>query len=283
MTRFVALDVETANEDLSSICQVGYAIFEDGKVIHTFKQYVDPEDTFSNINIDIHGITPQMIIGMPKFPGVLAKISPDITNNFIVHHTFFDRVAFSRAASKYQLLLPSATWIDSSVVIRRVWEKYRKSGYGLTNLAQEFNIPFENHHDALGDAIMAGKIMCIAMQQSGTSPDQWQRLTKTRPSMHEKIRMLGDGDGPLLGETVVFTGELSIPRIKAAELASTAGADVWDRVNKKTTLLVVGNQDIRLLAGHLKSSKHRLAEEMISEGYPIRILTETDFLEAIKE
>lgn len=283
MTRFIALDVETANEDLSSICQVGYAVFENGQVIRTFGQYVDPEDHFSSINIDIHGITPQMTRGMPNFPAILAQIAPEITDHFIVHHTFFDRVAFNRAAGKYQVALPPSTWIDSSCVVRRVWEKYRKSGFGLANLAQEFRIPFENHHDAVADAIMAGLIMCRALQESATTPDQWQQVIKSRPSFPQNVRMLGDGDGPLLGDTVVFTGQLSIPRIKAAELASTAGADVWDHVTKKTTILVVGDQDIRLLAGHMKSTKHRYAEELISQGAAIRILTESDFMEAIKE
>jgi DNA polymerase-3 subunit epsilon len=49
-------------------------------------------------------------------------------------------------------------------------------------------------------------------------------------------------------------------------------------VNKKTTLLVVGDQDISRLAGHDKSSKHRKAGDLIGEGQNIRILGESDFL-----
>ena len=40
---------------------------------------------------------------------------------------------------------------------------------------------------------------------------------------------------------------------------------------------VVGDQDIRHLAGHEKSNKHRKAEELIAKGQPIRILAERDF------
>ena len=50
-----------------------------------------------------------------------------------------------------------------------------------------------------------------------------------------------------------------------------------DSVTKHTTLLVVGDQDIRALNGHEKSSKHRKAEELMAKGLPIRILTESDF------
>ncbi len=62
-----------------------------------------------------------------------------------------------------------------------------------------------------------------------------------------------------------------------ADLAARTGCNVADVVNVSTTLLVVGNQDIRKLAGHEKSSKHRKAEGLRAKGQPIRILTETDF------
>jgi DNA polymerase-3 subunit epsilon len=42
-------------------------------------------------------------------------------------------------------------------------------------------------------------------------------------------------------------------------------------------MLVVGDQDLKLLAGHTKSSKHRKAEELAERGQPIRILQESDF------
>ncbi len=85
--------------------------------------------------------------------------------------------------------------------------------------------------------------------------------------------------GPLLGEVVVFTGALMIPRNTAAALAADLGCEVGTSVTKKTTLLVVGDQDVEKLAGHKKSVKHRKAEELISKGQSIRILRESDFQE----
>jgi DNA polymerase-3 subunit epsilon len=48
-------------------------------------------------------------------------------------------------------------------------------------------------------------------------------------------------------------------------------------VTKKTTILVVGDQDVARLAGHEKSSKHRKAEQLVAEGQQIRIIRESDF------
>lgn len=90
------------------------------------------------------------------------------------------------------------------------------------------------------------------------------------------IRRDGNADGPLSGEVLVFTGTLSMPRRMAADSAAGAGCRVDGGVTKHTTLLVVGDEDVRRLAGHDKSSKHRKAEELIAEGQPIRILAESD-------
>jgi DNA polymerase-3 subunit epsilon len=61
-----------------------------------------------------------------------------------------------------------------------------------------------------------------------------------------------------------------------ADLAAAVGCDVAQGVTKATTLLVVGDMDVKRLAGHDKSSKHRQAEELIAKGLPIRIIRETD-------
>lgn len=75
----------------------------------------------------------------------------------------------------------------------------------------------------------------------------------------------------------MFTGTLNIPRRQAADLAAHIGCEVADGVTKKTTMLVVGDQDIKRLAGHAKSTKHRKAEALILAGQAIRILRESDF------
>lgn len=54
-----------------------------------------------------------------------------------------------------------------------------------------------------------------------------------------------------------------------------------DGVTKNTTILVVGDQDVRKLAGQEKSSKHRKAEDLIKKGQAIRIIRETDFKELV--
>jgi len=103
--------------------------------------------------------------------------------------------------------------------------------------------------------------------------------TESEPN-HDKVKSIqryGNPKGDLFGEVFVFTGELGIHRNEAADLAANIGCHVDQGVTNKTTILVVGNQDVTKLAGHEKSSKHRKAEELAAEGHSIRIIRETEF------
>lgn len=65
VTDFIALDVETANSDFSSICSIGLVHFRGGEVFKSLTILVDPEDDFSPANIAIHGIRPDDVAGKP--------------------------------------------------------------------------------------------------------------------------------------------------------------------------------------------------------------------------
>ncbi len=47
---FVAIDVETANANMASICQIGLAHYKNGKLIEEFSTYIDPQDYFAATN-----------------------------------------------------------------------------------------------------------------------------------------------------------------------------------------------------------------------------------------
>lgn len=276
---FVAIDVETANADMASICQVGVAAFVNGRVAAQWKSYVDPEDHFDGINISIHGITPDKVIGAPTFGALFSRIQESIGSRIVVTHTAFDRVALTKACAKCQVVSVACTWIDTACVARRCWVEHSRSGYGLDNICNVIGYKFQ-HHDALEDAKAAGEVLLAAMARSGLDLNGW--LARVRqpidPTLAHSIVRHGNPEGILHGEVIVFTGALSrLSRSEASDLASKAGCEVDASVTKRTTLLVVGDQDIRLLAGHEKSAKHRRAEELIMQGRKIRILAESDF------
>ena len=67
----------------------------------------------------------------------------------------------------------------------------------------------------------------------------------------------------------------------AADLAAAAGCNVAASVSRKASILVVGVQNKNVLNGYEKSTKHRQAEALITDGVEIEILSEDDFCELI--
>ena len=116
------------------------------------------------------------------------------------------------------------------------------------------------------------------MQNQFGGGKTFQDILATRAAPQKAIRATGNADGPLFGMVAVFTGALKISREEAATRAATFGLTITTSVSRKTSLLIVGDQDLTLLAGHTKSTKHRRAEELIAEGSDIRIIGESEFL-----
>ena len=173
--RFYALDVETANHDHSSICQIGIGVFEDHNLVDTWKSYIDPETSFNWYNIKVHGITNDLVCGAPKIVDVYSFLKSQLDNNIVVHHTSYDRIAFEKVYRKYNLEPLNILWLDSSMVARRTWKEFSTSGYNLANIASLLGIEFQ-HHDALEDAITAGKIVIEASKKSNLRLEEWIKL-----------------------------------------------------------------------------------------------------------
>jgi len=280
--RFVAIDFETANADLASICQIGAVTFEGGVVREAWGTLVNPEDYFDWINVSIHGIDERKVRKAPTFPHIAGALAARVGGQVVVSHTSFDRVALAQALTKHRLEMISCTWLDSARVARRAWTQFARAGYGLGNVCGTLGIQYQAH-DAVEDARAAGEVLLQAMKQTGLDLSGWlARVAQPiDPETAKPIAYDGNPDGPLFGEEIVFTGALTLPRREAAALAARAGCDVATGVKKSTTLLVVGDQDVRKLAGHEKSTKHRKAESLIAKGQPIRILRESDFVRLV--
>ena len=175
MLTFNAIDVETANRKLASICQIGIVHVRDGKIHDHWETLINPEDWFSWWNISIHGIDEEGVRSSPTLPEVRGVLGERLHGSVLVSHSSFDRVAFERAMTRYKLEQLRVTWLDSVKIARRSWPECRKhGGYGLGNLAKAFDIRFK-HHDALEDAKAAAEIVLRACAETGTDIDEWLR------------------------------------------------------------------------------------------------------------
>lgn len=235
MTKFISLDVETANADYSSICQIGIVVFENGIEIENWSSLIDPNSYFDPFNVSIHGIQETDVAGQPTFSEVFSELTNKMHSEIILHHGHFDRSSFHRCYDAFGLEPISCDWLDNTKIVRRAWERYSSRGYGLANLAKEFGIEF-NHHDALEDARAAGQIALAAVEETGNGLREWLNLVRNPISgltYSQSVQRNGLPDSPFFGEAITFTGSLKVPKAAAADVAQKLGFDVQPNVTKK--------------------------------------------------
>lgn len=279
---FLAIDVETSNSDMASICQIGLVIYNNGQITKEWSSLINPEDYFEPWNESIHNISEEDVAESPSFPEIYEILKSNMENKVCVCHTHFDRVSINRACIKYGLPVIENTWIDTAKVSRRCWNEFANKGYGLLNVCEKLGYSFK-HHDALEDAKASAHILISAIKEKENTIDDWlirinNSILSNATTYNKSISKDGNRDGNLFGEILVFTGSLQITRAEASILASDIGCKVENSVTKKTSLLVVGDQDISRLSGKEKSSKHIKGEELQNKGQNIRILKESDFI-----
>lgn len=169
--RFIALDVETACSDASSICQIGLACVWADNRIDTFSTLVDPCADFNAFNTRLHGIGPDHVIGAPRFDEVLDQLFPLLSRHHLVQHSNFDKQAVNAASRTYGLDAPDFRWWDSVTIARRAWPELKgNGGHGLGNLKKVLKLDFR-HHDAGEDARAAAQVVLLAEMRLGLAFD----------------------------------------------------------------------------------------------------------------
>lgn len=275
--RFIAVDVETANSNNFSICQIGLAGATDDGQVTTLGTLVNPEEEIDPAFENIHGISNDMVSSAPTFIEIYDELSKILEGKSLIQHSNFDKRALDMACHIYELPKINADWADSVQIARKAWPEFKEDGgHGLANLKTKLDLKFK-HHDAEEDARAAAQVVLLAEKHTGNT---YRKILATRqkPRFQPTVNAEGNPNGPLYGHVACFTGKISLARTDAAAITAEAGITVKPSVTQKTTLLIVGDQDMTLLAGHTKSGKHRKAEKLIADGNDIRILSETEFL-----
>jgi DNA polymerase-3 subunit epsilon len=173
--RFVALDVETANNDRSSICQIGLAGVRADNSIQVWKTYVNPHTDKWPCSW-IHGITAEHVVSAPTFSELLPVLDDLLSQSAVYQHSAFDMSAIAAACRCARLTTPNWEWKNSIEMARQAWPELKTSaGYGLASLKRHLNLRFD-HHDAGEDAracaevvLKAEEKLAIQQQEKDTS------------------------------------------------------------------------------------------------------------------
>lgn len=299
---WVAIDFETASFR-GTPCAVGVVEVDGGRIVDRHSWLIRPPVfEFWSFNVALHGITPEMCGGARSWPDSLAAIVEIVDGRpLVAHNASFDIGVIRDACDLVGAEWPNLRYTCTLVIGRRTWPGL--STYSLPFLAAHLNVPAGTHHDAAEDAAASAAIACAALDATQSStleelvegahvtmgvvePNRWfschsctdSSVIPTKPTPGTIVHP----EHPLFGKTIVFTGALSIVRREAQQAAVDRGASAGDGVTRHTDFLVTGYQDLTKLArGADKSSKLQKAESLIAEGFPIEIMTESDFVQLL--
>ena len=299
---FVAFDVETANAARGSVCAIGAAVVRGGAVVATHSWLTRPPaglDEFDWFNVDVHGITAEMVADQPSFADRLDQLL-EVADGLplVAHNAAFDMGALREACIAVGREWPTVDYACSLVMARRSLDLI---SYRLPMVAEECGVDLADHHEAGADAAACARIVLEIARRRGAAdfaglcrdlqvlPGRleaaaWSRCHSSSPRGAVPAAAAdADPTHPLFGQVVVFTGALSIRRQDAWDAVAACGAVVKEGVTKRTTMLVVGDGFTGRDPAEFWSGKAEKAVRWREKGHRIEVLTEADLVDMLTE
>jgi DNA polymerase III subunit epsilon len=163
MTRFAAIDFETACHRAESACAMGIVIVEDGRIVERLYEVIRPPTRQFSFT-HIHGLTWNDVKDAQPFDtvwGVFARELEGI-DFFAAHNAPFDRGVLRACCTAYALPTPAPPFVCTVRLARAQWAIRPTT---LPDVCRHLGVPLR-HHQADSDAEACARIV-IAAQQAG--------------------------------------------------------------------------------------------------------------------
>ncbi len=174
--RFAAIDFETASGARISACSLGIAVVEDGAIVRRKEWLIRPPSLYFNpFNIEVHGITPEMVAESPEFDALWPEIEREIGDRTLVaHNAAFDMPVLRATLAHYDVWCQRFPFLCSCALARKCWPELKR--HGLEALAREFGISLR-HHNAEEDAVASALVVLRAAEaySAGTVEELLER------------------------------------------------------------------------------------------------------------
>lgn len=153
MNTFAAIDFETANRNMSSVCSVGVIIVRDSEITDRYYSLIRPlPDYYSSFNTHIHGLTKADTDGARTFPEVWEEVEPLIKGlTLVAHNSPFDEGCLKAVFRAYGMDYPGYTFRCTCRASRKTFGR-QLPNHQLQTVAAVCGYDLTQHHNALADA-----------------------------------------------------------------------------------------------------------------------------------
>lgn len=157
LDRYITLDFEKATPSAHSVCSVGLAVVEHGKITHRFYTLIKPLTNEMNPYAqEAHGLETDWMEFAPEMIDVMFKIDKIIGNSPIVgHHVGIERACIEYINEEYGMMF-DYDYIDT---LRLSKEMGYKKKCNLEVVTEGIGYEFPHHHDPLEDALACRSIL----------------------------------------------------------------------------------------------------------------------------
>lgn len=185
MTKIVAIDFETANNQMASVCSVGVAVMEDGVIIDHYYSLIKPEENvsyFSPYNIRVHGITAKDVEAAPAFSEIYRELTGYFEDAVLVaHNARFDMNCLKQTCLNTGKKIPVLEYFDTVELCKRVFSNLKH--HRLNDVCDYIGIELD-HHNALSDANGCLEIVMAVMNLVGEY-DIYQLLERCQTKLYQ--------------------------------------------------------------------------------------------------
>ena len=163
MSRYIVFDTETPNCRNDSICSIGITVVENGKIVDERYDLVDPEARFDVFNVELHGISPDMVRYEKNFPVLWEEIAPIMDSGILVaHNAPFDLGVLSKLFRRYGICRTGDDYACTVQMGRKCLPQ--APNHKLNTLCGLLGIQLD-HHNAASDSHACAELLCYYIGQ----------------------------------------------------------------------------------------------------------------------
>ena len=156
---FVVFDIETTGLSAVNdmITEIGAIKIENGKIVDTYSQLINPERPIPEKIVELTGITDEMVKDKPTIGEIIYDFKEFIGDHVLVAHNASFDAGFIREKFKLYNLELNNPILDTLELSRSVFPTLRS--HKLNIIANHLNVDLLNHHRAVDDAKATAEIL----------------------------------------------------------------------------------------------------------------------------